>query len=515
MNYSKIQNVCIIGAGVSGLVAAKTFLEEGYSVTIFEKNQELGGVWEKSKTYPGVTTQTPREIYSFSDYPMPKLYPEWPTGEQVNRYLQSYAQFFGVTDRIQFNTEVIKVERTISKSSEWLVTVGLTSNNSLKIEKYNFDIVLICNGTCHTPNIPDFPGIDRFLSSGGTVLHSSQFNDLNLIKDKRLVVVGFEKSATDIATLAANNASECTLVFRQASWKVPRYFLGMINIKNLMLTRFGEMWFRYYKLDGLEKVLHTVGKPIVWSFWRIMELVFRIQFRLDACKLVPEKPIEEMMTCTLSVATRGFYKYVLQDKIHAKKSQTIQFINNGIKLENGEEISTDIVILGTGFRQTIPFLEESYQKHIVDQNGVFHLYRNLIHPDVPQMGFVGYNNSLSCMMSAELGSRWLVEYFKGNLSLPSRSRMLEAIYTTLEWRYRERARGLFSGTCVLPFTFHYFDDLMRDLGVEVRQNSSFSEIVKPLSPSSYKDLRQELQFKAIDSDSTQNSRNTPSAKSKV
>ncbi len=513
MNSSKNKDVCIIGAGVSGLVAAKTFLEEGYNVTIFEKSQELGGVWEKSRTYPGVTTQTPREIYSFSDYPMPQSYPEWPTGEQVNRYLQSYSQFFGVTERIQFNTEVIQVERTLSTSSKWLVTVGLTAHNSLRIEKYYFDIVLIGNGTCHTPNIPDFPGIDRFINSGGTVFHSSQFNDLNLIRDKRLIVVGFEKSATDIVTLAVNKASECTLIFRQASWKVPRYFLGIINIKNLMLTRFGEMWFRYHKLNGIEKVLHTIGKPIVWAFWRIMERIFRIQFRLDACKLVPEKPIEEMMTCTLSVATRGFYKYVFHGKIHAKKSKNIQFIDDGIKLDDGEKVSADIVILGTGFRQSVPFLEEKYQKHIVDRNGVFHLYRNLIHPDVPQMGFVGYNNSLSCMMSAELGSRWLVEYFKGNLALPSRSKMLEAIHTTLEWRYRERARGLFSGTCVLPFTFHYFDDLMNDLGVRVRQNGSLSEIVKPLSPSSYKDLKQELQLKEIDS--TQNSPISPNSKYKI
>jgi dimethylaniline monooxygenase (N-oxide forming) len=513
MNSSKNKDVCIIGAGISGLVAAKTFIEEGYNVTVFEKNKELGGVWEKSKTYPGVTTQTPREIYSFSDYPMPQSYPEWPTGEQVNRYLQSYAQFFGVTEKIQFKTEVIRVERTPSTSSKWLVTAGLTAHNSLVIEKFYFDIVLICNGTCHTPNLPDFPGVDRFTNSGGTILHSSQFNDLSLIKDKRLVVVGFEKSATDIATLAVNQASDCTLIFRQASWKVPRYFLGAINIKNLMLTRFGEMWFRYHKLEGIEKILHTVGKPIVWAFWRIMERIFRIQFRLDACKMVPEKPIEEMMTCTLSVATRGFYKYVLQDKIHAKKSQNIEFSKDSITLESGEKIPADIVILGTGFRQSIPFLEENYQKHIVDRNGVFHLYRNLIHPDVPQIGFVGYNNSLSCMMSAELGSRWLVEYFKGNLTLPSRSKMLEAIYTNLEWRYRERARGLFSGTCVLPFTFHYFDDLMNDLGVRVRQNGSLPEIVKPLSPSAYKDLKHELQLKALDFD--ENPQIAPNVKYKV
>ncbi len=39
-----IQHICIIGAGISGLVTAKTFIEEGYTVTIFEKQKKVGGV---------------------------------------------------------------------------------------------------------------------------------------------------------------------------------------------------------------------------------------------------------------------------------------------------------------------------------------------------------------------------------------------------------------------------------------------------------------------------------------
>jgi len=63
----EIKQVGIIGAGVTGLVTAKTFLEEGYQVTVFEKQKGLGGVWEKSRTYPELATQTPGNIYSFSE----------------------------------------------------------------------------------------------------------------------------------------------------------------------------------------------------------------------------------------------------------------------------------------------------------------------------------------------------------------------------------------------------------------------------------------------------------------
>jgi phytoene dehydrogenase-like protein len=42
-NYSKQQNVCIIGAGVSGLAAGVLLSKKGYRVTIFEREKILGG----------------------------------------------------------------------------------------------------------------------------------------------------------------------------------------------------------------------------------------------------------------------------------------------------------------------------------------------------------------------------------------------------------------------------------------------------------------------------------------
>lgn len=38
-------NIGIIGAGRSGLCAAKYGLEQGFRVTVYEKNEALGGTW--------------------------------------------------------------------------------------------------------------------------------------------------------------------------------------------------------------------------------------------------------------------------------------------------------------------------------------------------------------------------------------------------------------------------------------------------------------------------------------
>ncbi|HEV7591446.1 MAG TPA: NAD(P)-binding protein, partial [Longimicrobium sp.] len=100
----------IVGAGLSGLVTAKTFLEEGLEVTVFEKEDELGGVWARSRRYPGLATQNPRDTYAFSDFPMPASYPDWPSGEQVQAYLAAYADRFGVTPHLRLGTRVTRAE---------------------------------------------------------------------------------------------------------------------------------------------------------------------------------------------------------------------------------------------------------------------------------------------------------------------------------------------------------------------------------------------------------------------
>jgi len=84
-----IRHIGVIGAGISGLVTAKTLIEAGYEVTVFEKQKGLGGVWEKSRSYVGQGTQNTKDTYHFTDYPIPISYPEWPTAKQMESYLMN------------------------------------------------------------------------------------------------------------------------------------------------------------------------------------------------------------------------------------------------------------------------------------------------------------------------------------------------------------------------------------------------------------------------------------------
>jgi cation diffusion facilitator CzcD-associated flavoprotein CzcO len=84
-----IYDICIIGAGQSGLVTCKTFSEKTQSILVLEKDASNGMfsfIKEKNLFY----WSTSRFMSGFSDFPMNKNIPVWFTIQQYVDYLNSY-----------------------------------------------------------------------------------------------------------------------------------------------------------------------------------------------------------------------------------------------------------------------------------------------------------------------------------------------------------------------------------------------------------------------------------------
>lgn len=475
-----MKKVGIIGAGISGLTTAKAFINKGYSVTVIEKAASIGGVWEQSRSYLGVATQTTRDEYAYSDFPMPADYPMWPSGAQVQAYLESYAATFDIKRHIHFNTQVTDLRY---EDGQWLMRVNdISNNNSTTLD---FDFVAICTGTFHKPFLPDYPGAQSFVEAGGTILHSSQVKCEALLRDKSVTVVGFAKSATDIATLAADLGKKCTLVYRKAQWKVPRYFGNKINMKYLLFSRFSEAFFNAPQKSILHKVLHTVGKPIVWAQWRGLEALLKMQFKLKACNMVPKHKIEDQINCALGVAPVGFYEKIQAGKIEGKCTEIERYEGRNVILKNGEVITPEVVVYGTGFTQGLPFLEDRARNMIIDSKGSYRLFRNITNPKVPQLGFVGFNSSLFSTLTSEIAAQWLVAYASNELKLPSIEKIENNMRYMEYWRKSKPSSAVFSGTCIAPFNFMHIDQLMKDMGLATRISNSITEFFKPIAPKDY------------------------------
>ena len=112
-----LPTAAIIGAGSSGIAAAKALHERGVPFTCFEASDRVGGNWVfankngMSAAYQGLHINTSRERMEYSDFPMPKSYPDFPHHTHIAAYFDSYVDHFGFRDRVRFETKVAHARR--------------------------------------------------------------------------------------------------------------------------------------------------------------------------------------------------------------------------------------------------------------------------------------------------------------------------------------------------------------------------------------------------------------------
>jgi dimethylaniline monooxygenase (N-oxide forming) len=477
------KTVCIVGAGVSGLATAKVFLSQGHHVTVFDKTDFLGGVWSPSRRHPGLRLQTVRDCYAFSDFPMPAHYPEFPSGAEIYDYLVAYATRFDVIDNLKLGHEVIQVTRRPDGKSGWRVHVRNLA--SARQESLDFDFVVICNGVFSEPKIPAIPGRELFEANGGTVRHSSQIPDGRELQARSVAVVGFGKSALDIAEASLAGARTSAIVARRIPWKVPHRIFGRAHIKHFVLSRFAELWYPRSNAGWLRRILLA---PLAGAYWRLCESVITRQLGLAAPQLRPDGPLRKAGACvTLALDN---LKPIRDGRIALYRGAVARFTATGLELDDGQKVAAQTVILATGYRQDCGFLDARERAALFGPDGAVLLYRFLLNPDIPAMGFNGYNGVGSCQLMAEVGACWLVRVMEDRIALPDRGVMHRQIREELALRQALLATPHGVGFYVTPLPMEYLDRLLVDLGLPPadRHRRLLDWLFTPLDPRDYRDL---------------------------
>ncbi|WP_121093280.1 flavin-containing monooxygenase [Roseinatronobacter ekhonensis] len=464
------KTVAVIGGGVSGLAAAKAFDERGHRVIGFERSHDFGGVWELSRSYPDVQTQSPKDLYRFTDHPMPADFPEWPKGPQVHAYLHGYAAKHRLGRLFQLNTSITAMDRRTDGKPGWTLTI----EEAGRTRQQDFDFVAVCTGQFSEKNVISHPGQDAFIARGGQVMHSSDYTDPTLARGKRVVVLGGSKSATDIAVNAAKNgAAQVTMVYRENVWRVP-YFVGGINFKHLLYMRAQEMQFNSWGRSPAQKTMAALTKPLVWANFRGLETLLKLQLGLKKWDMVPDTPIEKAASCSLPIVTPGLFESFRDGSVKPVRGTIDRYEGDDAVLSTGDRVGCDIVVLAVGWKLGVPFLNSDARAKLIEPDGQYRVYRLAVNPDLPDMGFVGFNSSFCTVLSAEMIANWLVRYADGQLARqPTAAEMNANIDAMLRWRRKERpAAQVYGGLCSAPFHFKHFDEVLEDVGARVRKKGN-------------------------------------------
>ena len=131
--------------------------------------------------------------YTFEEH-YGKPIPSFPPREVLFDYLQGRWKKEDVKKMVTFNTVVRDVQYNKEKDNFMVVVKDLVKDKVLEGEE--FDYVIVASGHYSTPNVPTFPGVEKF---PGRVLHAHDFRDANEFAGKTLLLVGASYSAEDIA----------------------------------------------------------------------------------------------------------------------------------------------------------------------------------------------------------------------------------------------------------------------------------------------------------------------------
>lgn len=480
--------IAVIGAGFAGLAATKRFAEFGHDVTCYEKAPDVGGVWSRTRRYPGLSTQNNKGTYSLIDLPYPKDYPEWPSGAQVQAYLERYATIFGLNDRIRLSTEVVGADLDESgDAARWTVRSRTADGTE---DAVDYDYLVVANGIFSQPFLPAYAGRDEFEAAGGRLCSPSDVASLDEVKGKNVLVVGYGKSACDIASAIAGSTASTTVIARHLLWKMPKKLMNTVNYKFLMLPRLGEALFEYHTPTPMEKFLHGAGKGVRNGMLKSIQGVAVKQLKLEKHGLVPDGDFERIARSTVSLTTDGFYEQVDSAAITVKRDTEITrlFVEDGrrmAELSDGTTLPADIVVAATGWRQGIPFFDDALTERFTDERGNFELYRFILPHDVPGLAFCGYNSSFYSPLSADIAALWIVNHLMGHSVMPPLEERRRLVARRLAWM-EERTDGKHArGTNLIPFSLHNIDESLRGMGLKISGAKRAHEWLVPVSPQSY------------------------------
>jgi dimethylaniline monooxygenase (N-oxide forming) len=467
-----VMRIGVIGAGPSGLVTAKVLKHDGFEVEVFEKESTVGGVWAASRAYPGLGTNNPRETYVFSDMPHAATTDDFPSAKQVREYLEAYVDRMGLGPHLHLGTEVVSVTRRAragDRAHPGFRMVVRPQGAGAQEESHEVDFVAVCNGVLSEPFLPRIKGAERF---AGSILHSSQIPSPELIRGKRVVVVGAGKSALDCASFAGREAKACTLVFRRPYWMLPRYLFGRMRVDGLFSRWIELLTFpAYHELSRAESILRLAGTPLLPLLWLFRALECRFIARQSKIPdfMVPDRPLHAY------IYHQGIgvdlYESLREGRVRARRASIDSFVGDDeLRLDTGEMLEADVVICATGWRQSVDFLDPELRRQ-VRPDGRFRLYRHILPPSEPRLGFVGYASSGNVPLTSELAAHWLSQCFRGELTLPDETEMERSINRVLAWTeqvFPDQHQGHFIG----GYIAHYADWLMRDLGLSRRRRRS-------------------------------------------
>ena len=359
LDAGRDMRVVVIGAGMSGILAAHRLKQAGVAYTVIEKNGDVGGTWFEN-TYPGARVDSSNHAYSYS---FAQKF-DWPyhhsTQEVLLEYFRDCADLFGVREDIRFNTEVLSVTYDDERCL-WAVRVRGPEGGEETIEA---EAVISAVGQLNRPKMPDIAGLGSF---EGLAFHSAQWDHSIDFAGKSVGVIGTGSSASQFIPHLADDAAEVRIFQRTPNWYAPapnyheRVAEGFLWLLKHVPTY--AQWYRFWLFwaisDGFLPMVEVddnwqPGDEVTGEGNRQLRdlLAGSLQHQLKGRPDLIEKTLPNFPPASkrIVVDNGSWPNTLMREHVHLITEPISQVTPRGILTEDGEEHALDVLVYGTGFQ---------------------------------------------------------------------------------------------------------------------------------------------------------------------
>ncbi|WP_217183319.1 NAD(P)/FAD-dependent oxidoreductase [Streptomyces sp. AC495_CC817] len=315
----------VIGAGPSGLAAARALNRRGLRVEGYEASHDVGGLWDisnpRSTMYESAHLISSRTTTEFAEFPM-RTDVDYPGHRVLREYFRDYAAEFGLTELFLFRTRVTRLE---PRDGGW----DLTSSGPEGEQTRRYSGVVLANGTLAEPHVPTFAG-----DFAGEVLHTSAYKSAEQLTGRRVLLIGAGNSGCDIAVDAVHHAASVDMSVRRGYYFVPRYLFGKPSDT---LNQGRPLPARIKQAVDSRVLKAFTGDPVRFGFPR------------PDYRIYESHPIVN----TLILHHLGQGDLRIRADVERFDGQTVRF-------RDGTSGDYDLVLLATGYTLDYPFVDRSH-----------------------------------------------------------------------------------------------------------------------------------------------------------
>lgn len=349
--------VVIVGAGMSGILAAIRLKEAGLDFVIYEKNEDVGGTWLEN-FYPGCGVDTPNHFYSYSFEPDHEWSHFFAKRDELWDYFRKVTERHDLRAHIRFGTAVEALDHD-GATGRWTLSIR---DREGRTEQVDAAFVISAVGILNRPKWPDIPGLSDF---AGPLLHTAQWDRDFDWRDKRIGLLGTGASGHQLGPTIAPDVERLTIFQRSPHWVVPNptYFDHVTHAKQMALTHipFYARWYRFQLFwafaDGLHASLQAdpqwEGQPRSINLTNArhrdyMERFIRSKLGEDSpllAKVIPDYPPYAKRI----LIDNHWFDMLLRDNVDLVTDPIRRITPEGVETADGALHRLDALVCATGF----------------------------------------------------------------------------------------------------------------------------------------------------------------------